>query len=241
MDEFDESERSDRDGEGDEDEDRNQGRDGGGPRRARGLADWAEIALVECICEGADAEVMARACAELFRRNDERTRRTVEAAFRSAGLPPTDVEDVVNVVRLRLVECLPELRERRRFGAWYRKLATNAAINTMRALLRRRHFDVDSLGGCCGDEEWCQEVCVLRGARWDAAEIEVIEGIDLRVRLERALAALAPRERQAFELFYLEGLKYWGIAERMEIAEGTVGAHLAEAREKFFRAWAEAA
>ena len=98
-----------------------------------------------------------------------------------------------------------------------------------------------SLGGCCGDEDSCGEACLLSGSRWDAAEVEMIEGIDLRVRLERALGALAPRERLAFQLFYLEGLKYWGIAERMGIAEGTVGAFLAGAREKFSRAWADSA
>jgi RNA polymerase sigma factor (sigma-70 family) len=210
-------------------------------RVGRRLGEWSEIELIECICEGADAEVMGRACAELFRRHDDGTRRTVELTFRRIGLAPTDVDDIVNAVRLRLVESLPDLRDRTKFAAWYGQLAKNAAFDGMRSLLRRRFFDMASLGGWCGDEEGSEGTSLPRGMRRDAAEIELIEGIDLRARLERALAALAPRERQAFRLFYEVGLKYRGIAERMQIAGGTVGKLLAGAREKFFRAWADAA
>jgi RNA polymerase sigma factor (sigma-70 family) len=210
-------------------------------RSRRRLGDWDEIELIECICEGTDAEVMGLACAELFRRHDESTGRAVESAFRRSGLPLTDVEDVVNVIRLRIVESLPELRERSCLRAWCRRLARNAAVDHIRSLLRRRFFDVESLGGCCGEEEWSEQAWLPLGTRWDAAEIELIEGIDLPRRLERALAALAPRERQAFHLFYEVGLKYQRIAERMGIVSDTVGALLSGAREKFFRAWADGA
>jgi RNA polymerase sigma factor (sigma-70 family) len=207
-------------------------------RSRRRLRDWREIELIECICEGADAEVMGLACAELFRRHEARAKRTVEAAFRCRGLAPTDVEDVVNVVRLRIVESLPELRDRACFAAWCRRLAVNAALDTMRSLLRRRLFDMEALGGSRSEED-LEAACLPRGTRLDAAEVELIEGIDLRRRLERALGALAPRELEAFHLFYEVGLKYRRIAERMQITEGGVAATLSGAREKFSRAWDE--
>jgi RNA polymerase sigma factor (sigma-70 family) len=214
---------------------------GASRKSKRRLGDWDEIELVECVCEGTDAELMGLACAELFRRHDDGTRRAVESAFRRCGLPLTDVEDVVNVIRLRIVESLPELRDRSRLRAWCCSLGRNAAIDHIRSLLRRRFFDVESLGGCHGDEECSEQAWLPRGTRWDAAEIELIEGIDLPRRLERALAALAPRERQAFHLFYEVGLKYERIAEKMGIVSDTVGALLSGAREKFFRAWADGA
>jgi RNA polymerase sigma factor (sigma-70 family) len=168
------------------------------PRGARRkLAEWSEIELIECICEGTDAETMSHACGELLRRHDDRAQRTVEAVFRQYRMPPPDVDDVVNVVRLRIVERLPELRDRSAFGSWCRRLATRAALDRIRSLLRRRIFDARSIEDEDGDETAGEERGALRGARLDAAEVELIESIDLRGRLERSLVALAPRERLA--------------------------------------------
>lgn len=52
----------------------------------------------------------------------------------------------------------------------------------------------------------------------------------LRVTLERLVARLAPRERQVFLLFEVEGFTHGEIAAMLDIAEGTSKAALFEAK-----------
>jgi len=52
-----------------------------------------------------------------------------------------------------------------------------------------------------------------------------------RIDLEAAIGSLPPRQRQAVILFYVADVPVPGIAQLMEVAEGTVKAHLAQARE----------
>jgi RNA polymerase sigma factor (sigma-70 family) len=50
--------------------------------------------------------------------------------------------------------------------------------------------------------------------------------------LERAIAALSPRQRQAVDLYYLVGLDVAGTAQVMGCATGTVKATLSQARDR---------
>jgi RNA polymerase sigma-70 factor (ECF subfamily) len=56
-----------------------------------------------------------------------------------------------------------------------------------------------------------------------------LEAEELRRRLDRALAALPPRTRQAFLLSRGEGLSYGEVALRMNISIKTVGVHIGNA------------
>ncbi len=56
-----------------------------------------------------------------------------------------------------------------------------------------------------------------------------------RVDLVRGLQALPPRQRQAVILYYLGDLHVAAVAELMNVNEGTVKAHLAQAREALRR------
>lgn len=57
-----------------------------------------------------------------------------------------------------------------------------------------------------------------------------------RVDLQRALATLPARRRQATILHYLGDLPITSVAELMQISEGAVKAHLFEARRSLRRA-----
>jgi RNA polymerase sigma-70 factor (family 1) len=61
-----------------------------------------------------------------------------------------------------------------------------------------------------------------------AAEVE-LEAEELRCRLERALASLPPRAREAFVLSRDEGLSHEEVALRMGISPRTVGVHIGKA------------
>ena len=58
---------------------------------------------------------------------------------------------------------------------------------------------------------------------------EEFEAWELRRRLERAIAALPPRTREAFVLSRSEGLSYDEVALRMRISPKTVGVHVSRA------------
>ncbi len=66
-------------------------------------------------------------------------------------------------------------------------------------------------------------------AQVDAPSTEAaFEAEELRARLERALATLPPRTREAFVLSRGEGLSYDEVALRMGISPKTVGVHIAK-------------
>ena len=56
--------------------------------------------------------------------------------------------------------------------------------------------------------------------------LQEVEGEELRAAMERAIAALAPRRREAFTLFHLQNLSYREIAEIMEVQPQSVANHL---------------
>lgn len=62
----------------------------------------------------------------------------------------------------------------------------------------------------------------------EAADVD-FEAEEVRLRLERALAALPPRTREAFVLSRGEGLSYTEVALRMNISHKTVGVHIGRA------------
>src|SRR5919202_1017486 len=64
------------------------------------------------------------------------------------------------------------------------------------------------------------------GARGAAAVDAEFEAEELRRRLERALAMLPPRTREAFVLSRGEGLSYDEVSLRMGISPKTVGVHI---------------
>jgi RNA polymerase sigma-70 factor (ECF subfamily) len=66
------------------------------------------------------------------------------------------------------------------------------------------------------------------GSRPEMADAD-FEAEELRLRLERALAALPPRTREAFVLSRGEGLSYAEVAMQMRISHKTVGVHIGRA------------
>ena len=67
------------------------------------------------------------------------------------------------------------------------------------------------------------------------ASVAVTPRVD-RIDLQRALLSLPPRQREAAILHYLGDLPVASVAELMQISEGTVKAHLFEARKSLRRA-----
>jgi RNA polymerase sigma factor (sigma-70 family) len=110
---------------------------------------------------------------------------------------------MINLARLRCPD---------RFGAWF----CGIALNVSRRWRRELKSEVSGL-----------EID-LASAQPDPAE--TAEAADLSARVRAAVAGLAPGQRDAVWLFYLQGLSHREVAAELDISVGAVKARLHQAR-----------
>ncbi|HVX44447.1 MAG TPA: bifunctional nuclease domain-containing protein [Mycobacteriales bacterium] len=137
--------------------------------------------------------------------------RTAEAL--AARILPGDLAgDAAQEAALLALTGLDRLRAPERFGAWLGGIALNVARRWVRGL-----HDVDLLpdGGPAD-----------AGPRPDAA----VELTLLRERVRQAVADLAPGQRTAVFLFYLQGLTHREVADELQISVGAVKSRLHQGR-----------
>jgi RNA polymerase sigma-70 factor (ECF subfamily) len=124
-----------------------------------------------------------------------------------------DAEDAAQESFLVALQRLEECRSPERFGGWLMTIVRNRSRNLVRRESLRESDPVpDAASG--------------RGPTPD----RVTERVELRERLEDALATLPPVQREIVLLHDLEGWKHREIAERLDIPSGTVRSHLHFAR-----------
>jgi RNA polymerase sigma-70 factor (ECF subfamily) len=168
----------------------------------------------------AAAEGDREAFDELVRLKRERVVRT---AYQVTG-DLEDARDVAQQVFLRLWKILPRFDPKRRFDTWLYRITVNAAID----LLRTR--------GPKG---------AIQPLPDDPAYPAVADGPERAIDLEqlqkiflRLAARLAPKQRAAFVLREIEGLKTAEVAGILGVRESTVRNHLHQAR-RMMRGWIE--
>jgi RNA polymerase sigma-70 factor, ECF subfamily len=124
-----------------------------------------------------------------------------------------DAEDAAQESFLVALQRLEECRSPDRFGGWLMTIVRNRSRNLIRREALRESDPVP-------------EATSHRGPTPDL----VTERVELRERLQEALAELPPVQREIVLLHDLEGWKHREIAERLEIPSGTVRSHLHFAR-----------
>jgi RNA polymerase sigma-70 factor (ECF subfamily) len=130
---------------------------------------------------------------------------------------PSDAEDVLQTVFLRVLDSQPSLDDSRAPGAYLRRAAANASIDLLRRKATRREGAIDDRrdtrrGG--GPTE-------LR-VRADSRQEHPL----LKARLRQAFATISPQNAKLFVLCYLEGYSYDELAELLELERGTVASRL---------------
>jgi RNA polymerase sigma-70 factor (ECF subfamily) len=183
------------------------------PKAPRPAAD--EAGLVERFRQGNEA-----AFEELFRRYREAIH---AVAWRLCG----DSEEALDVVQeafIRAYRHAGGFRAESGFYSWVRRIATNLAIDRLRA---RREGDSGAL-----EEETLAEQALAPDAARLAEEnpVERAAGNELAQALAAALQELGPEHRAALVLHANEGLSYKEIAEQMDCPIGTVMSRLFYAR-----------
>ncbi|MFO0926313.1 MAG: sigma-70 family RNA polymerase sigma factor [Gemmataceae bacterium] len=156
---------------------------------------------------------------------DELFRRYRLPAYRVAFRLLGNEADALDAVQEGFVKALTHLagfQGRSSFKTWLLRVVSNAALDLGRQRGRRETLSLDSGPGAPTPPE------LLTG---DLAG-QRLEQADLRLLLDRALAALSDVQRQTFVLYADAGLTYREIADVMRTSIGTVMSRLYYARQK---------
>ena len=129
---------------------------------------------------------------------------------------PGRSHDLTQEIWLRVVRGLPRLAAPERFPAWLFTLARRVVYDEMRQSYRQLDTDPHTPAEETGP----------------ASETDDVGSLLDRLELERALAELAPRDREVVALFHLADLPVVDVAEILAVAPGTVKSRLHRARQQ---------
>jgi len=135
-------------------------------------------------------------------------------------------EELAQEVFLRVFRAAPRYRPDARFTTWLYRIATNLALNALRARKRRPTVPLDDLGPDEGGGR-SQSATAPREARPD----EALERDELARWVGLAVRSLPERQRIAVVLHRFEGLSYQAIAEVMSSSPDAVDALLRRAKD----------
>jgi RNA polymerase sigma-70 factor (ECF subfamily) len=175
-----------------------------------------------------DEELVRRARAgdaEAFGGLIERHQKTVASFLLSMFHDPDAAEDAAQEAFLKAFRGLGRFEGRSSFKTWVSRIALNEARSRLRWAKLRSWLSLDAPRGDDDGSSWEER---LRSARPGPAEDEELEK---KLDLERAMAALSPREREIAAL-RLEGYSLGEIAQSLEVSEGTVKSTLFSATHK---------
>jgi RNA polymerase sigma-70 factor (ECF subfamily) len=121
------------------------------------------------------------------------------------------------------------------FKAWLLRIATNLALNHLRAVHRRREQPLDLPLGTDTEEEtpvpaWMADASALGP---DA----LFEETERQERLHRLIEELPEDKREVFRLIHDAQMEIREVARQLDIPEGTVKSRLHHARRRIARQW----
>lgn len=184
---------------------------------------WPALARAEQTQDAtADAGARVERIEQMFDRHLDAVWRTA----RDLGIPPRDVEDVVQEVMLVCVRRLGDI-EPQRERAFLLATAARVSANWRRTRRRRPAEPVESIDELTSD---ALDLQLRRHSPADALERK--RELEL---VQSALEQMTDVQREAFTLFEIEGLTAREIAEELGLTEAVVFARVQRARAVFQR------
>jgi len=159
-------------------------------------------------------------------------RRIYAICYRFTG-SATDAEDLTQDVFLKLYRNLASYDlQKGSFQTWITTLARNLLVDHFRRTRLERA--TDSLDASLSDEE-DGPTMADRLADPRPSQESHAAGLELKVRIQQALAQLSPELREAVVLRDLEDMDYKDIAQVLRIPEGTVKSRISRGRGELAR------
>lgn len=129
----------------------------------------------------------------------------VMAVARRYRLSPPDVDDVYQVVWLRLAEHLDRLRDPDRVAGWLATTTRNEALRVARRAQREAHADLEII------------------AADDTPTDDLLSSNEIRVAVAAAFATLGERCRQLLSYLLVKELHYEEVSRRLGMPVGSIG------------------
>jgi RNA polymerase sigma-70 factor (ECF subfamily) len=145
-----------------------------------------------------------------------------DAAYRVAYRLLSHKEDALDAVQDGFVKAMQHIgrfEQRSSFKTWLMRVVSNAALDFGRARRRRDQLKAAACGHVAPEPPGHEPQVVM-------------EGTELRERLDSALGQLPEQQRRTFVLHMDGGMSYREVAETLEISLGTVMSRLFYARQK---------
>ena len=127
-------------------------------------------------------------------------------------------EDAAQDVFLRMYRGLPYFRGESRLSTWIYRIVANVCAQEAARRPAPASLDDDRARPPA-----------------PAAPDRQLSDLELRERLEKAIARLPPNQRLLVAAHYLEGIQYEDLAEALDIPMGTVKTHLYRAKQQLRR------
>jgi len=178
----------------------------------------------------------------VYARYNESLARHVFAIVRSEVEAGAVAQDLVQETFLRVWIRAEQWSGQGSFKSWLYRIATNLALNHLRAA--RRHPAQPFTGEDDGPwDEWSEEQETLApGWLVDTSTLgphAALEQAEERARLSRTIEGLPEEKREVFRLVHEMELSIRDTAGRLGIPEGTVKSRLHYAEKRFGRKWNE--
>src|SRR5271170_156806 len=190
------------------------------------MPSYMTAATAVCPPIPSDDELLGRFAAGERAALEELFRRYRQPAFRVAYRLLGNEADALDAVQEGFVKALvhlPSFQGRSSFKTWFLRVVSNAALDLGRQRSRRETLSLDGLGPKFREE--CEPLLHPDPAR-------ELERLDLRQKLQEALAQLPQAQRQTFVLHAEADLSYREVAETLGISIGTVMSRLYYARQR---------
>ena len=134
----------------------------------------------------------------------------------------TRAEDLAQDVFLRIHRGLPYFRGEARLSTWIYRIVANVCVQERGQQAMRR---------ATSSRSTTQRAAV----RTPAAADRQFSDLELRDRLEKAIARLPAQQRLLVAAHYLQGVRYEDLAEALRMPLGTVKTHLFRAKQQLRR------
>ncbi len=140
---------------------------------------------------------------------------------------PEEARDLYQEAFLKIYRSLSRFRFESRFSTWLYRVVMNVCFDYLRR--QKARDEVQSPEVEDGDTDFFHAVADAQPGRDPEKTLRAGE---IRLRIERALTRLGPRERMVFELRHFQGLKLRAIGELCGTSEETAKNSLFRATQK---------